>query len=206
MKKKSKEEKSEKKTYYFTIICLSSDIQTYEPMTIIKKYLTLEQSSNIKYGKNKVEYDHSTNAINGRMTRCKFIEVLDINIKNSDCPFADSYLIFINLESEGIETQIDTILNYINKNGNSEKKFYFIGIYLDKDNVDCLNEKDEMTKYLGDKEINFEYEELNFNSSNELVKILSYIANDTLKNKMDESLNQTLDKDQGQGDSICIIF
>ena len=79
-------------------------------------------------------------------------------------------------------------------------------MYLDKDNIDCLNEKDDMIKYLEDKEINFEYEELKFDSSNELVKQLSYITNDTLKNKIYESLSLTIDKDGDPGKSKCIIF
>ena len=213
MKNKSKYEKksssktSEKKSYYFSIICLSSDTESYKPMEIIKKYLDLEQCSDIKYyDQSEVEFSHSSNITNGRMTKCKFCEILDINKPCVKCSLADSYLIFINLEKEGIETQIDTLINYVNKNGKNELKFYFIGLYLDKDNIDCLNEKEDMIKYLEDKEINFEYEELKFDSSNELVKQLSYITNDTLKNKIYESLNQTLEKDGDPGKSKCDIF
>ena len=85
-------------------------------------------------------------------------------------------------------------------------KIYFIGLYLNRENIYFLNEKGDITKYLEEKGINFEYEELNFDSSNDLVEIMSYITNDTLKNKTYESLNQTLDKEKGQGNSICIIF
>ena len=212
MKKTSKKEKknsdtSETKSYYFSIICFSSDNELYKPMEIIKKYLDLEQSSDIKYlDQSEVEYSHSSNVTNGRITKCKFCEILDIKKPCPKCSLADSYLIFINLEQEGIETEIDTFISYINKNGKSDLKIYFIGLYLDKDNIDCLNEKEDMVKYLEDKEINFEYEELKFDSSNELVKQLSYITNDTLKNKFYESLNQTLDKDGDPGKSKCVIF
>jgi len=208
MKKKSKNEKENQKEkyYYFTIICLSSDVETYKPLMIIKKYLTLEQSSNIKYDNWEIEYDHSSNATNSRMTKCKFYEILDIYTQNPNCSLADSYLIFINLESEGLKTQIDELLTYINQNGKNEMKIYFIGLYLNRENIYFLNEKGDITKYLEEKGINFEYEELNFDSSNDLVEIMSYITNDTLKNKTYESLNQTLDKEKGKGNSICIIF
>ena len=63
-----------------------------------------------------------------------------------------------------------------------------------------------MIEFFDNKEINYEYNELNYNSSNELVKLISHISNDTLKNKMYESLNQTLDKEKGQGKSKCDIF
>ena len=206
-KKENPKPNKEKKSNNFIIICFTTDIQLYKPMDIIKKYLELEQCSNIKYEKEKlVEYDHSSNAASGRMTKCIFYEISDINKISNQCSLADSYLVFINLESDGIETEIESILKYIENNGKEGMKIYFIGLYIDKNNISCLNEKQEMIEFFDNKEINYEYNELNYNSSNELVKLISHISNDTLKNKMYESLNQTLDKEKGQGKSKCGIF
>ena len=120
-------------SYFFTIVSFSTDNEIYKPMDIIKKYLELEQCSNIKYEKEKlVEYEHNSNAANGRMTKCIFYEISDINKTFIQCSLADSYLVFINLESDGTETEIESILKYIENNGKEGMKIYFIGLYIDK--------------------------------------------------------------------------
>ena len=197
--------KPKKKEYHFNIICFTIDKEKYQPLIIIKKYLSLEQCSNIKYSKENIEYDHSTNPSNGRMTKCHFTEILDTNKISNKCSLADSYLIFIDLESDEIETETEEILYYIKTNGKEDLKYYFIGVYLDMNNVSCLNNKEEMNEYFDSKKINYEYTELDFNSTDDLVKILNHITNDTLKNKEFESLNKTLEK-KDPSYSACDIF
>ena len=199
--------KSEKKSYYFSILCFSTDIEEYQPMKLIKQYLTLEQCSNIKYDKeNGVEYDHSSNAANGRMTKCKFIQILNLEKSSAKASFADSYLIFLNLESENLNNKIEEILSFLNYHGTIDLNIYIIGIYVDQNNVSILHSKQEMISYFNDKKINYEYKELNYNSSNELIKLLSYISNDTLKNKTYDTMNLTMDKEKGKEKSKCVIF
>ena len=110
----------------FIIICFSVDNELYKPTTIIRQYLICEECSNVKYLKDGVEYDHNLNKDN-KYAHFKFIELLNIDKSNPKCNLADSYFISINLEKEEIFEQLDSIFNYIQNNGNTDKKIYVIG-------------------------------------------------------------------------------
>ena len=131
--------KKEKNSYYFKIVCFSTDEKIYKPLLIIKKYLNLEQCSNIKNADNdSIEYDHCSNVISGRITRCKFYEIKNEEKSDKNVNFADSYLIIINLELNDIYTKIDSILEYINVYGKTELKIYLIGMYKDINEIRSL--------------------------------------------------------------------
>ena len=201
--------KEEKNNYYFKIVCFSTDKEVYNPLPIIQKYLKLEQCSNVKNKENDtVEYDHCSNITSGRVTRCKFYVIKNIEKFDKKINFADSYLIVINLESDDIYSKIDLILEYINNYGKSDVKIYLIGIYKDINEIRSLNSKNDINDYLKNQKISYEYNELNYDSNNDLVSILSYITSDTLKNKMFDYLNQSndIDLEKDPGRSKCIIF
>ena len=201
--------KVEKNSYYFIIVCFSTDKELYSPLPIIKKYLNLEQCSNVKNKNiNSVEYDHCSNITSGRITRCKFYEITNLENSDKKINLADSFLILINLESVDIYTKIDLILSYINNYGKRDLKLYLIGIYKDINKITSLNNKNDIDEYLKNQNINYDYKELNFDSNNDLVSILSFIINDTLKNKMFDYLNQSndIDLEKDRAKSKCIIF
>ena len=201
--------KVEKNSYYFIIVCFSTDKELYSPLPIIKKYLNLEQCSNVKNKNiNSVEYDHCSNITSGRITRCKFYEITNLENSDKKINLADSFLILINLESVDIYTKIDLILSYINNYGKRDLKLYLIGIYKDINKITSLNNKNDIDEYLKNQNINYDYKELNFDSNNDLVSILSFIINDTLKNKMFDYLNQSndIDLEKDRAHSKCIIF
>ena len=201
--------KVEKNSYYFIIVCFSTDKELYSPLPIIKKYLNLEQCSNVKNKNiNSVEYDHCSNITSGRITRCKFYEITNLENSDKKINIADSFLILINLESVDIYTKIDLILSYINNYGKRDLKLYLIGIYKDINKITSLNNKNDIDEYLKNQNINYDYKELNFDSNNDLVSILSFIINDTLKNKMFDYLNQSndIDLEKERAHSKCIIF
>ena len=147
MKSNNKTNK-DKTPHLFSIACFSTDLKDYSPITIIKKYLHLEQCSNVKCGKEEIEFDHSSNAASGRMTRCKLYEISNISQKNSKCDFVDSYIIFINLEGNEVYNQMDSFISYINNFGKKELKIYLIGLYKNIDNVGELNKKKEIKKMI----------------------------------------------------------
>ena len=134
MKSNNKTNK-DKTPHLFSIACFSTDLKDYSPISIIKKYLHLEQCSNVKCGKEEIEFDHSSNAASGRMTRCKLYEISNISQKNSKCDFVDSYIIFINLEGNEVYNQMDSFISYINNFDKKELKIYLIGMYKNIENV-----------------------------------------------------------------------
>ena len=209
MKSNNKTNK-DKTPHLFSIACFSTDLKDYSPITIIKKYLHLEQCSNVKCGKEEIEFDHSSNAASGRMTRCKLYEISNISQKNSKCDFVDSYIIFINLEGNEVYNQMDSFISYINNFGKKELKIYLIGMYKNIENVGELNKKKEIKEYLESQNYNnCIYNEVNYDSSNELVEKLGSAINETLKNKVYEHLNQSSDVEieaHDQSSSKCIIF
>lgn len=204
MPKKKKDKKD--KFLYFTIICFSTDTELYQPLKLIRQYLLLEQYSNIKYISDEgVEFDYSINIINKRMIKCNIFEILDLEKESQECILADSYFVLINLEESDVFDQLDLILYYLETKGRKEKKIYFEGIYMNKDNIAEENDKDSIKGFLESKIYNFEYNELNLNSTDELVNHFSKIIGDTLRDK-DDNLNMTMERNEKQSRSGCCIF
>ena len=191
----------------FLIICFSIDNELYKPMTIIRQYLICEECSNVKYLKDGVEYDHNLNKDN-KYAHFKFIEILNIDKSNPKCNLADSYFISINLEKEEIFEQLDSIFNYIQNNGNTDKKIYVIGFYINVNNIKDDYKEDNIKEYLDQQKCNYEYSELNFDSTNELVKMIDFISNDTIKIKKDIYIKNSnnIEPETDQSNSGCLIF
>ena len=190
------------------IICFSTDNELYRPMTIIRQYLVSEECSNVKYIKEEgVEYDHNLNKDN-KYLHFKFIEILNIDKSNSKCNLADSYLILINLEKEEIFEQLDLIFNYIQNNGNTDKKIFIIGIYINVNNIKEEFKEENIKEYLEHQKLNYEYSELNFDSTNELVKLIDFISNDTMKTKIEnyKKENNNNIQENDQSNSNCLLF
>ena len=204
MSKKIKEQ-----TPSFVIICFTTDTELYRPMTIIRQYLVCEECSNVKYLKEEgVEFENNLNK-DIKLTRCKFSEILNIDKCNSKCNIADSYLIIVNLEKEEIFEQLDLIYNYIQNNGNTEKKIYIFGLYINIDNIKNEYKDDNIKDYLDQQKLNSQYFMINFDSTNDLVKAIDFISCDTKKNKIDSNELQNNDSnelDNGQSESKCYIF
>ena len=201
--------KSKEQLPSFFIICFTTDIDAYRPMTIIRQYVICEECSNVKYIKEEgVEYDHHFNK-DLKFRHFKFIEILNIDKLNSKCIFADSYLLFINLEKEDIFEQMDLIYNYIQNNGNTDRKIYVLGLYMNKSNIKDEYKEEKIREYLEQQKLNCEYSELNFDSTNDLVKTIDFISCDTIKNKKNiEQIKNKKNNDleNGQSNSKCIIF
>ena len=188
------------------IICFSTDNETYRPMAIIRQYLISEECSNIKYIKeDAVEYDHNLNKDN-KIIHFKFIELLNIDKSSPKCNLADSYIILINLEKDEIFEQIDSIFNYIENNGNTEKKIYVTGFYINANNIKDDYKEDNIKEYLDQQKFNYEYSELNFDSTNELVKIIDFISNETIKTKKDTFKKNNNEQEKDQSNSGCFII
>ena len=197
--------KSESPSFLF--VCFSTDNEAYKPMSIIRQYLIFEECSNVKYKEDSVEYNHNLNKDNNYV-HFKFIEILNIDKSNSKCKLADSYLILINLEKEEIFEQLDLIFNYIQNNGNTDKKIFIIGIYINVNNIKEEFKEENIKEYLEHQKLNYEYSELNFDSTNELVKIIDFISNDTMKTKIEnyKKENNNIEQEEGQSNSKCLIF
>ena len=190
----------------FLIVCFSTDNESYKPMSIIRQYLIFEECSNVKYKEDSVEYNHDLNKDNN-FIHFKFSEILDIDKLNSKCNFADSYLILINLEKEEIFGQMDSIFNYIQNNGNTDKKLFIIGLYINAKNIKDEYKEENIKEYLEQQNINYEYFELNFDLTNELVKIIDFISIDTIKTKkISKSQGVNNEQDNDQSGSKCFIF
>ena len=197
--------KSESPSFIF--VCFSTDNEAYKPMSIIRQYLIFEECKNVKYKEDSVEYNHNLNKDNNYV-HFKFYEILDIDKSNSKCNFADSYLILINLEKVDIFGQIDSIFNYIQNNGNSDKKIYIIGLYMNANNIKDEYKEENIKEYLEQQNTNYEYSEVNFDSTNELIKIIDFISNDTIKTKKNyiKQNNNNNEHDNDQSGSKCFIF
>ena len=103
---------------------------------------------------------------------------------------------------------IALIFNYIQNNGNADKKIYIVGLYINANNIKDEYKEDNIKEYLDQQKFNYDYSEINFDSSNELIRIIDFISNDTIKIKKEkyQTSNINTEKENAQSGSGCIIF
>ena len=193
---------------YFSIICFSTDPVIYKPTNLIKQYLTIKNYSNVvNDNESYIYYDYCSNALTGIVTQCKFYQIINLDKSDYFCKEADSYIIIINLELGEVYDKIDVILKYIDNYGRKDMKIYFIGLYFDFVEIKCLNNKDDIKEYLEQQNIFYEYNEIKYSSFNEIAEIISKIANDTLKNKINDTKNISSETEKSnKAFSNCIFF
>ena len=197
-----------KKKEYFSIVCFSTDPETYKPLNLINQYLIIQKYSNIVNNNESFLYfDYCSNELTGTVTLCRFYQIINLDKSNYFCKEADSYIILINLESGEVYNKIEAILKYIDNYGRKDMKIYFIGLYCYSEEIKILNNKDDIKEYLEQQNIFYEYNEIKFSPFNTIAEFISNITNDTLKNKIYDIKNTSSEIEKSnKAISKCIIF
>ena len=191
----------------FIVACFSTNNKNLNTLSVMKQYFISTECLNIAYSKNnKVEFIHNLLSENGGKKECKntYIEIdyLQNNHKISDK--YDSYIIFLDLENVESLVELDKILNYISVNGDKNNKIYLISIYTNERNIKS-NLSEEYIKAYFEKYsiINYDISIVNMDSSDELVKVIDSLTDDSLEDKNLMKKNQYFDSDKSN--SHCLI-
>ena len=191
----------------FNAACFSTNSKDFNVILIMRQYFMSTECLDIVYNKNnKVEFTHKLLCENGGKKECKnsYIEINPLGNQKIIDKY-DSYIIFFDLEIIESLVELSKILNYISVNGDINNKIYLISIYTNEKNIKSnLSEdyiKAEFEKY---SMINYDISIVNLDSSDELVKVIDSLTDDSLQDKNLMKKSQYYNSDKSK--SYCMVI
>ena len=192
----------------FNAACFSTNYQNLNSITIMKQYFMSTECLNIVYVKNyQVEFVHKLLGENGSKMECKNIyKEIDLSSKNNKVEEnPDCYIIFFDLENSESLIELNKILNFISLNDDSNGKIYVINIYTNEKNIKSNLTEENINVYFGKYSLlNYDISIVNLDTSDELVKVIDSLTEDTLEEKNLFKGNKNIDSDKSK--SICQII
>lgn len=195
------------------IASFSTNFKYYSPISVIRQFLISPNCDNINYLKdNIIEYDQKM-PINNLVCKTSLCQISDFEQTYTICAHADSIFIFFDLESEESVQKFTTILSFIRErfeklnsdNPNScDLKIQLIGIFKNKSNIIQGYCKESILKPISEICQTYEYNELNINSSYDILKLYEKITLDALERK-NEAKGLGL-RFEDMSESNCHIF
>lgn len=195
----------------FNMVCFTTNNNTFSPLTIMKKFLINSGNNNkpeIKNNNMNFYFQLENNKYKINKILISIYQILNFEEGNFDlCSFADSYLIIIDLEKDGIYEQLDIIISFMNNYCDLEKNVFVLGVYNNAKNIKKELAEENIIEYLDEKKLTYEYVESNSESSQDLVKTIDFILKEGIKkfeNKIIENANNS--KNDSESKSNCLIF
>lgn len=195
-------------TLNFNPICFSTNYQNFNSILIMKQYFMSTECLDIEYTKNiQVDFVHKLLGENGTKLECKnkYIEIFPLSKNNKINEKADCYIIFFDLENSESLVELNKILNFISDFGDAYKKIYVVNIYTNERNIKSNLSEENIKVYFGKYVLsNYDISTVNMDSSDELVKVIDSITEDTLQDKNLFKINKNVDNDKSK--SFCMII
>ena len=195
-------------TLSFNPICFSTNYQNFNSILIMKQYFMSTECLDIEYTKNiQVDFVHKLLGENGTKLECKnkYIEIFPLSKNNKINEKADCYIIFFDLENSESLVELNKILNFISDFGDAYKKIYVVNIYTNERNIKSNLSEENIKVYFGKYVLsNYDISTVNMDSSDELVKVIDSITEDTLQDKNLFKINKNVDNDKSK--SFCMII
>ena len=192
----------------FNAICFSTNNQSFNTISVMKKYFMSTECSDISYNKNTcVKFIHKLLAENGTKVDCQntYIEIYPLSNNKTISDKNDCYIIFFDLEFNESLIELNKILNYIYISRNTDKKIYLLNIYTNEKNIkEDLTEENIKGYFEKNHLTNYDISEVNLDSTDEIVKVIDSLTEDTLQEKSLLNINKNLDIDKSK--SHCLLI
>ena len=192
----------------FNAYCFSTNNSNFNTINVMKQYFMSTECSEISYIKNTcVKFIHKLLAENGTKVDCHntYIEIYPLSKSNKISDKNDCYIIFFDLEFNDSLNELNKILNYISNGGNHDKKIYLINIYTNEKYIKEDLTEENIKVYFGKYFItNYDISIVNMDSSDEIVKVIDSLTEDTLQDKNLFDGNKNVDMDKSK--SRCLII
>ena len=192
----------------FNATCFSTNNQSFGTISVMKQYFMSTECSDISYIKNVcVKFNHKLLAENGTKVECQntYIEIYPLSNTKKTSDKNDCYIIFFDLEFNESLIELNKILNYINIYCDTDKKIYLITIYTNEKNIKKNLTEENIKVYFGKYFMtNYDISMVNMDSTDEIVKVIDSLTEDTLQEKNLLNVNKNLDIDKSK--SHCLLI
>ena len=193
----------------FITTCFSTNYSYFDPMTLMKQYFLFTECNDISYNNknNFVEFTHKILGENGSKTECKnyYIVINDLTKSHKIYEDSDCYIIFFDLENTESLIELNKILTFISENGNKTNKIYVINIYTNEKSIKSNLSEDNINVNFDKHGImNYDISIVNLDSSDELVRVIDSLTEDTIEEKTIIQKSKELNNDKSN--SKCIVI
>ena len=192
----------------FITTCFSTNYSNYHPMTIMKQYFINTECQDVSFNKDLyVEFTHKLLAENGSTFECKnyYMVISEITKNQKIHEESDCYIIFFDLENTESLIELNKILSLISENGNKNNKIYVINIYSNEKSIKSnLTEENINVNFEKHGINNYDISIVNLDSSDELVRVIDSLTEDTIEDKSIFLNCKELNGDKSN--SKCIII
>jgi hypothetical protein len=186
------------------IIFIGTNLFYENPQDMIKIYLSNSDCQSLNQ-KRDTCFEFTKN-IKETKLNLKFIEIKNLDRKETIIKESDCVIVFFDLENRDSLDKLGNIISYLQVSASLEKKVYIIGKYHNEEDKDANLSEDEMLKYLNGKKMLYDYMELCTKEVDDVVKIIDFIILESyeIKVKIQKDSKKSL-KSSDKSTSGCII-
>ena len=193
-------------SYIYNVLCFTTNLELFEPISILKQFMESTNQTKKKLNKeNPLNFNYK---INEKKILLSFHQINDFTQEKSDiCYFADSYLIIIDLENDNTYKNLDEIIIFMKNLCDLEKTVLVLGLYSNAEKTRNNLNEENVTEYLEEKRLIYEYFESNIDSINDLNKTIDFILKEGFK-KIEKKIKEGYNGYQtdSESNSHCFIF
>ena len=183
------------------VVAFSTSDSTKTPNDVINIFLGTQNHKIIKKSRHSIAF--SINLKNSsKDTTIMVYSILNLTREYTGINDVNCYLLFIDLEKEDSIKKLTDIIEYAKDFCDLMKKIYVVGMISGVEENKKFVNKSDVSKILGQEQVNYEYKEINLKNTKEVSDVIMEVINYSSKHSIDGG---NLDKEGGQAKS-CEIF
>ena len=183
------------------VVAFSTSDSTKTPNDVINIFLGTQNHKIIKKSRHSIAF--SINLKNSsKDTTIMVYSILNLTREYTGINDVNCYLLFIDLEKEDSIKKLTDIIEYAKDFCDLMKKIYVVGMISGVEENKKFVNKSDVSKILGQEQVNYEYKEINLKNTKEISDVIMEVINYSSKHSIDDG---NLDKEGGQAKS-CEIF
>ena len=192
--------------YIYNVLCFTTNTKSFEPLTILKKYIT---SSG--YNPKKIASENPLNIyynFNTSKILISFLQIINLEKERLEVGYlVESYIILVDLENDNTYENLDMIINCMNNYCDLEKTVFILGLYSNAKNIQKNMNEENVKEFLDGKNLIYEYIESNYALINDFNKAIDFILEEGIK-KVEKKIKESelKNKTDSESESHCNIF
>ena len=183
------------------VVAFSTSDSTKTPNDVINIFLGTQNHKIIKKTRHSLAFSLNLNN-SSKDTTMMVYSILNLTREYTGITDVNCYLLFVDLEKEDSIKKLNDIIEYAKDFCDLMKKIYVVGMISGTEENKKFVNKSDISKILGQEQVNYEYKEINLKNTKEVSDAIMEVINYSSKHSIN---GESLDREGGQAKS-CEIF
>lgn len=187
------------------ICSFSTNPDGIKPLELLDVYFKQNKLEFVKNEKKKhVKYNYNLGREKFTFT---FYDNSNLDASHPSISNADSYVIFINVDSIQVKTNYMHIISFLRDNCPSEKKIYVVAMSYNKQTrTKCHFREKDITQILILNGLFFDYQEVSWVETDEICNSMDFLTRDNIESFKKEFRHSTIEVPFEKSHGSCIII